>query len=174
MHAFGSLVPDELHVVPLGAEPGACTRFAAELGTAREDAEWPPLDREPLWGIPVGEGLVRVANVPFFAIDFSYGDTVALAQGDGPPLFVRVALAGGYSIFRVIVDGRLSEVDRWFVERMTQSLRDLGCVVEFASPLFFGIAAPAHASEEGILDILAMGEEDGVWSYDEGFAPGVE
>jgi hypothetical protein len=170
MDAFASLVPTAVHVAPLGELDG-CVRFCADLGAVRDELDWPPLAREPLWGVPVGEGLVRVANVPLFAIDFSYGDTVVLAQGDDLPLFVRVALSGGHATYRVIVDGKLSDVDRWFVERMTQSLRDLGCVVEFASPLFFGIAVPPSVSEEGVADILTMGEEDGVWSYDEGFAP---
>jgi hypothetical protein len=173
VNPFASLVPSVVHPHPLDADGVACVRFGADLGLVRDDSEWPPLDREPLWGIPVGDGLVRVANVPLFAVAFAYGDTVVLAQGDDLPLYLRTALSGGYAVFRVILDGALPEVDRWFVERMTQSLRDLGCTVEFASPLFFGIAMPPSASEEGVRDILAMGEEDGIWSYDEGHAPGV-
>src|SRR6202035_5372387 len=56
--------------------PGSNDRVRVEFQLDHDDDGWPPATTERLWAVPLGEGLVRIDNIPWFVRNIAFGDIV--------------------------------------------------------------------------------------------------
>lgn len=140
-------------------------RFALE----RDESGWPPAESEGLWALPMERNLFRLDNTPWFVRGVAADDVVeASPDRDGVLWFVQLRDRGERIVVRVIprADGPLAG-DR---QAVLDAFTPLGVTGEgMASPvnmvaLDIGPAAPIAS----VKSLLAQGETDGRWYYEEG------
>lgn len=140
-------------------------RFALD----RDESGWPPAESEGLWALPLGGGLFRLDNTPWFVRGVAAEDVVvASPDADGTLWFVRVHERAGRSVVRVVPrsDGPLAGDRQAVLDLFTP----LGVTGEgMSSPvnmvaLDIGPGGPLAA----IKTLLVHGEADGRWYYEEG------
>jgi len=119
-------------------------------------------DVETLWAVPVGLGLYRLDNSPFFTYRISWQDTVrAEPDADGVLSFVDVAEKSGNRTVRVITNGcdTTSEEAKPFLD----GIIDLGCSYEGFQPRLISINVPPEVDLQTVADyLIASGHE---WEY---------
>jgi Domain of unknown function (DUF4265) len=119
-------------------------------------------DVETLWAVPVGEGLYRLDNSPFFAYCVSWEDIVrAEPDADGVLRFVNVAEKSGNRTVRVITKGcdTTSEEAKPFLN----GIIDLGCSYEGFAPRLISINVPPAVDLQILADYLIASDHN--WEY---------
>src|SRR4051794_5497288 len=130
---------------------------------------WPPVESEGVWARHCGGREYELDNVPWFAQGVAFGDRVLAEADDDGVLWVqeRLSWSGRYTI-RVIPlgDEAASEQLRSIVDLFAP----LGAECEGALPVFKLVALdiPPTARLAEIKSLLAAGEADGRWGYEEG------
>lgn len=119
-------------------------------------------DVETLWAVPVGLGLYRLDNSPFFTYRVSWQDIVrAEPDADGVLCFVDVADKSGNRTVRVITNGcdTTSEEAKPFLD----GIIDLGCSYEGCQPRLISINVPPQVDLQTVADyLIASGHK---WEY---------
>ena len=143
----------------------AKVRFALE----RDQDGWPPAESEGLWAEPLGGDLYRLDNTPWFAFNVAADDVIeARRDADGVLWFVQVQERGGHTVVRVIPhsDGPLGG-DRQGVLDVFEAL---GVGAEgMSSPVnMVALDIGPDAPLSSVKSLLASGESDGRWYYEEG------
>jgi hypothetical protein len=124
-----------------------------------------PVQTESLWAEPLGNGLRRLRNVPFFTYGFSDRDIVKVVESDGQFLVKSVGERGGHSTYRIfLADGSTEEN---FAQIWTP-LEQLGCTYERANRVLVAIDVPPVSDVYAVYAALEKGEESGVWEFEEG------
>jgi hypothetical protein len=135
----------------------------------RDQDGWPPAESEGLRAVPLEGGLYRLDNTPWFVRGVASDDVIeARRDRDGVLWFVRVRERGGRIVVRVIphADGPLGG-DR-------QAVLDLFAPLGVAGE---GMSSPVNmvaldngpdAPLSSVKSLLASGEADGRWYYEEG------
>lgn len=134
----------------------------------RDEDGWPPVGIESLWAVEVGEGVVRIDNVPFFVRHLACGDLVRTRVGpeDGRLYFEEQLRWSGNCTVRVIPyrDGPM-EGDMQAVLGLFRALGVSGEGVER-----FGIVAldvPANTDFGPVRKLLARGVTEEWWDFEE-------
>ena len=140
-------------------------RFALE----RDEGGWPPAESEGLWAEPVEGGLYRLDNTPWFVRGVAADDLIeAQPDADGVLWFVRVRERGGRNVVRVIPrsDGPLGGDHQGVLDVFLP----LGVGVEgMSSPVnMVALDIGPKAPLSSVKSLLAAGESDGRWYYEEG------
>jgi hypothetical protein len=120
---------------------------------------------ESLWAEPIGDGLYRLRNVPFYVRGFSEQDTVKAEEHEGRLLVRSIVERGGHSTYRIFLPEQTTEeqfVKDWI------SLGELGCTYERATRRLIGIDVPPDADVYAVYDVLEKGEKNGLWEFQEG------
>ena len=99
-------------------------RKKIDFQLTKDEDDYPPVEWESLWAIPVGAGLWEVDNIPFFVYGVSNRDIVAAVAADGRLRFAQVISKGGHTTLRLIFE------DLESVARVRADLRRLGCLTE--------------------------------------------
>lgn len=73
-------------------------RFPLEI----DDEGYPPVAEESLWAEPCEGGLFRVLNIPFYARDLAWGDTVRADETEEGLVFAERVTPSGHATIRVI------------------------------------------------------------------------
>jgi hypothetical protein len=136
---------------------------------ARDADGWPPADSEGLWAEPVSRDLYRLENTPWFARGVAANDLIeARPDADGVLWFVQVRERGGRIVVRVIprADGPLGG-NR---QRVLDVFEPLGVRGEgMSSPVnMVALDIGPEAALSSVKSLLATGESDGRWYYEEG------
>jgi hypothetical protein len=123
---------------------------------------YPPADWEDLWAEQVSNESYRLDNAPFFAKGVACGDLVRV-QRDGRRLnYCEVLETQGHSTLRVIV------FDVTLVRELRDRLLEMGCTTELSHvSRLISVDVPPKAALQPIIDMLALGEEEGKWEYEE-------
>ena len=122
---------------------------------------------ENLWAEPVGEDRYRLRNIPTGAFDASLDDVVEAFEGtDGRLTFDRVTERGGHSTYRIVLE---DDTDEDTFSRRWAPLQEAGCRYESHSeePLY-AVDVPPEADIHRVYELLADGERDGIWDFEEG------
>ncbi|MYV96822.1 DUF4265 domain-containing protein [Streptomyces sp. SID3343] len=134
----------------------------------RDEDGWPPVGVESLWAVDVGEGLVRIDNVPFFVRDLALGDIVRtrVDSEDGRLHFRERLRWSGNCTVRVIPfrDGAL----RGDMQAVLDLFGPLGVSGEGVER--FGLVAlgvPANADFGPVRELLARGAIEEWWDFEE-------
>ena len=125
---------------------------------------WHGSATETLWAAPVGGDEYRLENVPFYAFNVSFGDTVRAKTQDGLPTFTEVVHRHGHSTYRILV----RESRREDFEELWPKLQKHGCTYEQGPKPLFAVDVPPDADIAAVYRELEEGERAGVWSFEEG------
>lgn len=122
---------------------------------------------ETLWAEPLGDNTYRLRNTPFYFYGASLEDVVRAAPAaDGMLEFQEVVARGGASTFRIMVREGVGQEQ---FDRAWQPLRELGCSLEGAAGRFYAVDVPPGANIDQAVTLLASGEKNGVWDWEEGY-----
>lgn len=132
----------------------------------QDEDGYPPAGSERLWAAQVGEGLFRIANIPFFARGIALGDIVSAVQeeqaDEGVLRFGQVVQPSGHSTLRVVV------YDEAQVLAMCTLLKQMGCSTERSHlPRLVAVDVPPEVSLDALRNVLAPGREQERWDYEE-------
>lgn len=122
---------------------------------------------ETLWAEPLGDDTYRLRNTPFYFYGASSADIVHAAPGsDGLLEFQEVVERGGSSTYRILVR---DAVEPTRFEKFWQPLGEAGCSLERAAARFYAVDVPSGTNVDQVVALLAKGEENGVWAWEEGY-----
>ncbi len=129
----------------------------------QDEDGWPPVTRENLWAVDLGEGRYRIDNIPFYVLGVSDGDLVAaVIEEDGRLVFSELVEASSNSTFRLFVS------DEEEISKVRKMFRDLGCPSELVSRRFISLHIPGSVTMRPIASLIEQGEKDGRWEFEEG------
>jgi hypothetical protein len=120
---------------------------------------------ESLWAEPLGAGLYRLRNVPFYMYGVSEQDIVRAEENEGRLVVTGIVDRGGHSTYRIFLPERTSEEE---FSKDWISLRELGCTYERATRRLIAIDVPPHADVYAVYEALESGERDRLWEFEEG------
>lgn len=130
-------------------------------------ADWHPHRVESLWATPVGEGVFRLANSPFFTKGYSFLDEV-FAEID-PETGVNVAKGmakkSGHSTYLLWVAGGTDE-NSVFLEYW-KPLEEIGCSFEGFDAKLLAVDIAAETDIYEAYRLMENGELAGVWDFQE-------
>ncbi|MCY1083180.1 DUF4265 domain-containing protein [Archangium lansingense] len=127
-----------------------------------DEDDYPPVDYEGLWALPVGEGLFQIDNVPFFAVGIAYGDIVSATAEQQELRFREVVRPSGHSTLRLII---YEEKD---IPSVRALLEELGCSIERSHiPGLISVDVPPTVSLAVLRKTLDEGEAQARWGYEE-------
>lgn len=134
----------------------------------QDEDGWPPVASEGVWAVPLGGGLVRLDNIPWFVRDAASGDTFGTStDSDGVRWATdKVAWSGNCTV-RVIPfpDGALAGSG----QAVLDAFAPLGVDGEGLEQ--FGMVAlniPPDADLGAVQRLLRQGVQDDWWDYEEG------
>lgn len=121
---------------------------------------------ETLWAEPLGNDTYRLRNTPFYFYGASSDDIVhAMPNSDGLLTFHEVVGRGGSSTYRILVR---EGAEQSGFEEFWRPLGEVGCKLERAAGRFYAIDVPPGTNVDHVVALLAKGEENDVWSWEEG------
>lgn len=128
----------------------------------QDEDGYPPVSVESLWALPVGEGLFKLDNIPFFATGIAVNDIIS-AEDEGGVLWYReVVQPSAHSTLRVIVydENEVAQVRALFKEK--------GCPTELSHiPGLFAMDVPPEVPLEALKPLLDEGRAQERWDYEE-------
>lgn len=129
--------------------------------------EWHGYATETLWAAQTAPERFRLENSPFFAKGISYQDEVTVRTNGNESVFEAVAIRGGHSTYRVMIDRTVTDE---VIQRYWEPLEKLGCTYEGREEKMrlWAIDVPPEADIHLVYRLLEKGEGDGVWSFEEG------
>jgi hypothetical protein len=128
----------------------------------QDEDGYPPASVESLWARPVGEGLFKIDNIPFFATGVAVDDVVAAIPDGGVLQYKDVVQPSGHSTLRIIVyeESQAAEVRALF--------KRMGCSTELSHiPGLIAVDVPPSVSLEPLRRVLDEGRSQGRWDYEE-------
>jgi hypothetical protein len=128
----------------------------------QDEDGYPPASVESLWARPVGEGLFKIDNIPFFATGVAVDDVVAAIPDGGMLQYKDVVQPSGHSTLRIIVyeESQAAEVRALF--------KRMGCSTELSHiPGLIAVDVPPSVSLESLRRVLDEGRSQGRWDYEE-------
>ena len=128
----------------------------------KDEEDYPPVDYESLWALPVGEGLFQIDDVPFFARGIAYGDIASATVEQQELRFREVVRPSGHSTLRLII---YDEKDTPSVKEL---LNNMGCSIEQSHiPGLISVDVPPSVSLVELRKNLDEGEAQERWGYEE-------
>lgn len=131
--------------------------------------EWHGFFTESVNVSPVGKGKYRIENTPFFARGVSFKDVVSASRQDGRLRFEKVIISSGHSTYRLLLKDRNGNSQPWL--EFWKPLEKLGCSYEENKELsltMLAVDVPSNVCIHDAYELLAEGEEAGVWEFEEG------
>jgi hypothetical protein len=134
----------------------------------QDEDGWPPVASEGVWAVPLGGGLVRLDNIPWFVRDAASGDTFGTSTDSDGVLWAtdKVAWSGNCTV-RVVPfpDGALAGSR----QAVLDAFAPLGVDGEGLEQ--FGMVAlniPPDGDLGAVQRLLRQGVQDDWWDYEEG------
>ncbi|HMA96098.1 MAG TPA: DUF4265 domain-containing protein [Polyangiaceae bacterium] len=125
---------------------------------------WHGSSTESLWATEIGPGQYRLENSPFYAVGVSFDDIVLARPQEGRLQFVEPIKRGGHSTYRIITSSDASER----FESFWKALESCGCTYEEGTGGLLAVDVPPESNIHEVYAALEAGEQQGVWSFEEG------
>jgi hypothetical protein len=123
---------------------------------------YPSEEWEGLWAVPLGEGLYKVDNIPFYAMNISWEDVVEAEYQDNLYILKRLVQPSENSTIRVVVYDLANEDD------VRKRISEMGCAMEGSGiPGLIAVNVP-KASIEKVLIFLNDAFEKEQLDFEEG------
>ena len=144
-------------------DPGRLKKMKIDL----EEGAWHGFEIEYLWVESLSNGKYRIENTPFFAKGVSFEDIALGEERDGVLCYVRTAISGGHSTYRILLSDP-SKVTAFAA--YWKPLAEHGCSYESGDFGFriYAVDVPPRANIIHVFEFLKRGEEAGVWDFEEG------
>jgi hypothetical protein len=124
--------------------------------------EWPDVDVEGMWAVPLGGDRFRLDNIPFHALGVSDQDVILAGHGDDSGIwFQEVVEPSEFSTLRIAVK------DAEDKEPARELFRKLGAESEGLRSAIFALSIPRNALPR-IMSEIEAGEASGRWDWEEG------
>ena len=130
-----------------------------------------PYQTERVWAERLSDNRFRILNSPFFVFGISFEDEVEAEPYGDVFKFVRVLRRSGHSTYRVIFQNQNTIDGSEFRERWVP-FRKAGCKFESANPRYIAIDMPPSANVTELYELLELGEDQGIWVFEEGHYAG--
>jgi hypothetical protein len=129
-----------------------------------DSKKWHGNASERLWAERVSGGRFRLRNSPFFAFGVSNEDVVFGEMRDGCLYFTSVSVRGGHSTYRL----KLAKpgIQEMSFKASWAPLENVGC--SFEEGPVIAVDVPASADIYNVYKLLDIGEQNGVWEFEEG------
>lgn len=117
---------------------------------------------ETLWAEPLGRGLFRLDNSPFFAYGVSWLDVVrAKPTPDAPGFYdyVKVVRSSGHRMIRLTVRDGQKRVSLALLKKLTS----MGCTYEGMSPAYITVDIPPRVKFDPVIAMLS--KTNAVWEH---------
>jgi hypothetical protein len=148
--------------------PEASDHVKVRFNLPPDEGGWPAVSSEGLWVLPLGGDRYRLDNTPWFARGLAADDVVeALAGSDGVLWATRRTEWGGRMTVRVVP--RRSGPLAGDLQAVLDAFAPLGVTgegVQQYGMIALDISGDAPLAE--VKSLLAAGERDGRWDYEEG------
>jgi hypothetical protein len=129
----------------------------------RDEDGYPPVESELLWAEPLGNGVYRLDNIPFFVRESSLADDVETEEIAGERVFKRTMRNGGHRTVRLLA------CDGHDVPRLRDELRVLGCTSELNQDgRLLAVDVPPSVPSATFVHFLKTGAASGRFDYEEG------
>lgn len=139
---------------------GNWTRVVVAL--EKDEDDYPPADYENLWTLPVGDGLFRVGNIPFFARSIALGDIVSAVPEHQLLRFKEVVQPSGHSTIRLII---YNEAE---VPSVIEHFKRLGCEIERSHISgLIALDVPPSVPLAKLKNEFELGRTQDRWDYEE-------
>jgi hypothetical protein len=122
----------------------------------------PVIGYENIWAVPVGDGMYRLENPPFFIYDISLDDVVsAIPDEDGFPQFLTVVRRSGNRTLRARSKALVGDPARR--SNIENDLKKMGCIAEEHRERLLAINVPPDIDLVAVTSYLT---ESGLsWEY---------
>ena len=138
----------------------------AKIAVNLSPSDWHSHALETLWAEPLGEDRYRVQNVPFYAYDLSFDDTVIARPIGGQTIIQQVIERAGHSTYRIFLSRGITTADDAFATYWTP-LEAIGVTYEQANDRLLSIDVPAETNIFRAYELLQAAEKAGVWDFEE-------
>lgn len=125
------------------------------------------VEAENLWAAALEDGRYRIDNIPFYIYGISFGDVVRAEEIGGRLVFREVVSRSSHSTYRILIKDSAGFSSTGFTNHWL-ALERLGCACEIAKHRWVAIDVPPATDVFAVYKILEAGEEQGVWSFEEG------
>lgn len=162
--AIGSTGMDEEHACPPSAAAPELKKIHFALPA---DDQALGVEAENLWAAALGSNEYRIDNIPFYVYGISLNDVVRAEETKSRLVFGEVVSRSGHSTYRVLIRDSAGINSASFKGRW-RALEELGCTCEIAKRRWVAIDVPPEADVFSIYRFLEAGEEQGIWTFEEG------
>lgn len=131
-----------------------------------DENSWHSYGAESMWAEDLGQGRYRLRNVPFAAYGLSNEDVVRAEPDEDRLQITGVAIRGGHSTYRVILQSGTDLKSSEFKHHW-EPLQRLGCSYESSEDRILAIDVPPRADIYEVFRLLEQGEEAEVWDFEE-------
>jgi len=142
-------------------------RVKIRFDLEQDEDGYPPFTVECVWAEPLGDGLFRIDNSPWYVRGVSWRDVVRATENpEGDWDFVEVETYGGHSTIRVISMNKTAAD----MESLIEQLQSLGCSYESqgAANNIYSFDVPPNVDYRPIRRMLEKGEQAKIWGFEEG------
>jgi hypothetical protein len=129
------------------------------------DEDWHGHKTESLWAEHLISNTYKLKNIPFYAKNVSYDDTVEVKRVNDLIYFDKIIRRGGHSTYRIIIPPEKQEN---IFTKYWEPLNKLGCTYEKGEGNFYAIDIPAEANINECYRLLELGEQADIWEFEEG------
>ncbi|ETJ46816.1 DUF4265 domain-containing protein [Pseudoalteromonas agarivorans] len=131
--------------------------------------DWHGFETETVWAEYLSENRCKLKNSPFYAKGVSFEDVVHVNKEKQSDVFVfeSISIAAGHSTYRIIV---ARSTTHSLFEKYWKPIQNLGCSYEATQDLYsiLAVDVPSKADIHEVYRLLEIGEDDGIWDFDEG------
>lgn len=92
----------------------------------KNDVGYPPADFEVLLGVPVGDNLFKINDLPMFVNEIALNDCVEAQEEDGRLWFIRRISPSGHALFRLVF------FQKNHIDSVRKELMQLSCTSELS------------------------------------------
>ena len=151
-----------MNVIPLEMT-GSLVKVLFELNPE----DWHSGGTETLWATPLGEGIFRLENSPFYAPQFSYLDEV-LAEFDPEHGFYvvrKTVKKSGHSTYLLRVTNGIES--NGLFSTYWEPLERIGCTFERADGTLLSVDVPKNTDNHEAYRLMESGEMARAWDFQE-------
>lgn len=135
-----------------------------KIGFKLPKSDWHSHAIEWIWAEPLGNNLYRLRNSPFYAIGYSFLDTVKGTKEDNNIFVHKKIKSSKHSTYRVAFYNKNIPTEDYL--KYINALLELGCTYE-SHGILFAIDIPPHANIGKIYKILLENENKEIWGFQE-------
>ena len=133
-----------------------------------ETSAWHGHATESVWAEEMAVNKYRIANIPMFFYGASLDDFVSAREKNGLLFFDKIIIHSGHSTYRLLVE---KTAPKALFDKYWEPLSKTGCKFETkeGTVRIIAIDVPPDVDVNSIYKLLEAGENNRVWTFEEGY-----